>query len=89
MNNLIKIIEQFDPGRFSRRHVYLLELSEKVKSMGFFPLQITQNDIECYWIRLESKRDKHLNLTVEMIDDMEMFPDLLHALKEAARYEKR
>lgn len=60
MNNLIETIEQFDPGHFSRRHVYLLKLSEK---------------------------DKPLNITVEMIDDMEMFPDLLHALKEAARYE--
>ena len=57
--------------------------------MGFFPLQITQNDIECYQIRLQTNSDKVLNLTVYMIDDMKAFPDLLQTLKEVARYEER
>ena len=89
MNSLLETIEQFNPGHFARRYDYLLKFSEQVRSMGFFPLQITQNDIECYWIRLETKSDKVLNLTVEMIDDMKAFPGLLHTLKEVARYEER
>ena len=89
MNSLVETIEQFDPVHFTRRHNYLLRISEQVRSMGFFPLQITQNDIKCYWIRLQTKNDKALNLTVEMIDDMKAFPDLLHKLKEVARYEER
>jgi len=89
MNSLVETIEQFDPGHFTRRHDYLLRVSEQVRSMGFFPLQITQNDIECYWIRLQSKSDKVLNLTVDMIDDMKAFSDLLQTLKEVARYEER
>ena len=89
MNNLVETIEQFDPGHFTRRYDYLLKVSEQVRSMGFFPLQITQRDIECYWVRVETKTDKPLNFTVEMIDDINMFPDLLKALKEVARYEEQ
>jgi len=85
--SLKQTIEEFDPGHFGRRHNYLIKLSEQVRSMGFFPLQITQNDIDCYWIRLQTKSDRVLNLTVEAIDDMKVFPDLLQALKEVARYD--
>jgi len=89
VNSIVGTIEQFDPGHFTRRHDYLLRVSEQVESMGFFPLQITQNDIECYWIRLQTKDDNILNLTVETIDDMSVSPDQLHTLKEVARYEER
>jgi hypothetical protein len=89
MSSLIATIEQFDPGHFDRRYEYLLKLSKKVKEMGFFPLQITQKDIECYQVRVEAKDGKALALYVEMVDDMKAFPDLLKALKEVARYEER
>jgi hypothetical protein len=89
MNNLVETIEQFDPGHFTRRYDYLLKVSEQVRSMGFFPLQITQRDIECYWVRVETKCGKWYSLYVEMVYDMKAFPDLLNALKEVARYEER
>lgn len=89
MSSMIATIEQFDPGHFDRRYSYLLKLSEELKGMGFFPLQITQKDIECYQVRVETKCNREYSLYVEMIDDMKMFPDLLKALKEVARYEER
>lgn len=88
MSSLIATIEQFDPGHFDRRRKYLLELLEELKEIGFFPLQITQNDIECYRVRIESN-SKDLPVTCEMIEDIKHTPSLMDALKEAARYEKR
>jgi len=89
MINLIQTIEMYDPGHFDRRYNYLLELSEEVRTMGFFPLQITRNDIECYWIRLQTKSNDVLNLSVEMVEDMKVFPDLMKSLKEVAKHETR
>ena len=89
MSSLIATIERFDPGHFDRRYDYLVKLSKEVKEMGFFPLQITQKDIECYQVRVETKCGKWYSLYVEMVDDMKAFPDLLKALKEVARYEER
>lgn len=77
-------IEKFDPGHFDRRHDYLIKLSKQVRSMGFFPLQITQNDIDCYWIRLEGNDNKVLNVSFDLMD----VPGFVDILKEVARYEK-
>jgi len=81
-------IERFDPGHFDRRHSYLLKISKSVEAMGFYPLEITQKDIECYWIRIETVCGKGVNLTVEMFDDIKFSPSLLNLLKEVAKYKE-
>lgn len=86
MNTLIETIEQFDPGHFDRRHSYLSKVSKAVEAMGFYPLEITQKDIECYWIRIETVCGKGFNLTVDMFEDIKFSPSLLNLLKEVAKY---
>lgn len=88
MNTLIKTIEQFDPGHFDRRHSYLSKVSKAAKAMGFYPLEITQNDIECYWVRIETVCGKVVNLTVDMFEDIKFSPSLLKLLKEVAKYKE-
>lgn len=85
MNSLIETIERFDPGHFDRRYDYLVKLSKEVKEMGFFPLQITQNDIECYWIRLESINGKRTIFAPEYLDDC----NVIEVIKKVARHEER
>lgn len=86
MNTLIETIERVDPGHFDRRHNYLLKVSKAAEEMGFYPLEITQKDIQCYWIRIETVGGKGFNLTVEMFDDIKFSPSLLNLLKEVAKY---
>jgi len=88
MNNVIELIERFDPGHFERRYNKLLSLSKKLEDMGFYPLQITQNDIECYWVRLITDQGESLSITVETFYDLEDSPDLLNTLKIVAKYKK-
>lgn len=86
--NIKQTIEELDPGHFDRRSVVLEKLRTKAKDLGFFPLPLSQNDIDCYWIRLEpneSHKGKNISFQEEYADD-EYVIDLL---KEVARYETR
>lgn len=87
--NFRQSFEFLDPGYFAKRHDSLLKTSKEIRSMGFFPLKITENDIDCNWIRLETIDGGYYSLYEEMWEDMKIFPDLLKALKEVARYEER
>ena len=83
-----QIIEQFDPGHFDRRSVVLEKLCTKAKELGFFPLPLSQNDIDCYWIKLEPNeyhKGKNISFQEEFIDD----GYVIELLKEVARYETR
>ena len=84
--NVKQTIEQFDPGHFDRRKVVLEKLRTKAKDLGFFPLPLSQNDIDCYWIRLEpndSHKGKNISFQEEYTDD----GIIIDLLKEVARYE--
>jgi hypothetical protein len=84
--NLIHTIEQFDPGHFGRREEILEDLREKAKALGFFPLSLSWNDVECFWIRLEpneTHKGKKISFQKEYIDD----EFVLKLLKDVARYE--
>lgn len=79
-------IEQFDPGHFNRRSVVLEKLRIKAKDIGFFPLPLSQNDIDCYWIKLEpneSHKGKNISFQEEFTDD----ENVIELLKEVARYD--
>lgn len=91
MNELCQLIERFDPGHFSRRRDILEDMRKKVRDLGFFPLPLTQNDIECFWIRLEANdlhKGMQISLTREMYLDMLDLPDLMNAYKDVARCEE-
>lgn len=84
---LVKTIEQIDPGHFARRQDILENLRTKVRAMGFFPLPLTQNDIECFWITLQpnnANKDKKISVDREGLD----WEPYIEALKEVARYEQ-
>ena len=86
--NIKQTIEQFDPGHFDRRSVVLEKLRAKAKDLGFFPLPLSQNDVDCYWIGLEpneSHKGKNISFQEEYIDD----GIIIDLLKEVARYETR
>lgn len=84
--NLIQTIEELDPGHFARREDILEDLRVKAREMGFFPLQLSLNDIECFWIRLEpndAHKGKKISFQREYIDD----EYIIEVLKEVARYD--
>jgi hypothetical protein len=85
--NLVQTIEELDPGHFARREEILEDLRKKAKELGFFPLPLSQNDIECYWIRLESNemhKGKQISFQREYTDD----EYVLELLKDAAKYDR-
>ncbi len=84
--NLINIIEEFDPGHFNRREIILEDLRSKLSMMGFFPLPLSSNDIQCFWITLEpNEANKGKKISVDR-DSLDWVP-YIEALKEVARYE--
>lgn len=86
---LKQTIEQFDPGHFDRRKDILEDLREKVRELGFFPLPLTQNDIDCFWVRLEPN-DSHKGLHIHFTKD-DLFwlenENTFQIYKDVARYE--
>lgn len=87
--NLIQTIEELDPGHFKRREDILEDFRTKVRNMGFFPLPLSWNDIECFWIRLEGKNGKPHNITSELVQDALILPNLMEVLKEVMKYERK
>lgn len=86
--NLIQTIEEFDPGHFNRRAVILEDLRTKLCAMGFFPLHLTQNDIECFWVTLEPN-DSHKGKVIHMTREELEWDNFIEVVKEVARYETR
>ena len=90
MNSLIGLIEKHDPGHFGRRESSLDRLSKCVRDLGFFPLQITRREIECYWIRVEGKEEgKEVPITWEDYEDAIRNEKTMEILKGFCRYEER
>jgi len=84
--NLIQTIEELDPGHFGRREVILEDLRKKVKGLGFFPLPLTQNDIECFWIRLEAN-EMHKGMKISFQEEYTDDEYVLNLLKDVAKYD--
>ena len=85
--NLKQTIESFDPGHFGRREDILEDLRTKVRELGFFPLHLSQNDIDCFWVTLEpndSHKGRKINITREELT----WDNFIEVVKEVARYEK-
>lgn len=83
--NLIDTIEEFDPGHFNRRRVILEDLRSKLSMMGFFPLLLSWNDVECFWITLEpDEANKGKKITIDR-DSLD-WKSYVEALKEVAKY---
>ena len=88
--SLIQTIEELDPGHFTRRETILKDLRAKVRDLGFFPLPLTWNDIECFWIRLEpndSNKGLKIHLSEETYFDMINLSSLMEIYKGVARYD--
>ncbi len=86
MYDLNTTIESFDPGHFGRRKEILEDLSVKARRLGFFPLQISSSDVECFWLRLEANSShKNTKIRVERYDLECSY--YINLLKGVARYE--
>lgn len=85
--NLVQTIEEIDTGHFARRVDILEDLREKVRALGFFPLLLTQNDIECFWIRLEPNGSNQ-NLKIRVSKDELELNSYINVLKDVAKHEK-
>lgn len=84
--NLIQTIEKIDPGHFARREDILKDLQTKARELGFFPLTLSWDDIECFWITLEPN-DSHKGKKIRVTRDDLEWDAYAEALKEVARYE--
>lgn len=84
--SLIQTIEEFDPGHFARREDILEDLREKARALGFFPLPLKWNDVECFWIRLEPN-DSNKGLKIHATRDELEWDRYIEVLKEVARHE--
>ena len=85
--SLKQTIEEFDPGHFGRRAEILEDVRKKLRSMGFFPLPLTENDIDCFWVTLETN-GWHKDRAVHVSRDELELDGLIEVLKEVARYER-
>lgn len=84
--NLKQTIEEFDPGHFGRRAEILEDVRKKLRSMGFFPLPLTQDDIDCFWVTLETNelyKDRVVHASREELE----WDNFIEVVKEVARYE--
>ena len=86
--NLKQTIESFDPGHFARREDILEDLRTKLRSMGFFPLHLSQNDIDCFWVTLEPN-DLHKGMKISFQEEYTEDEYVLKLLKDVAKYETR
>lgn len=84
--SLIQTIEEFDPGHFARRKDILEDIREKARTLGFFPLPLTWNDVECFWIVLEPN-DSNKGLKIHATRDELEWGRYIEVLKEVARHE--
>ena len=84
--NLLQTIEELDPGHFARREDILEDLRTKLGEMGFFPLPLTQNDIECFWVALEPN-DSHKGRKIHVTRDELYWDNFIEVVKEVARYD--
>lgn len=84
--NLTKTIEEIDPGHFARRADILKDLRTKLHEMGFFPLPLSQNDIECFWVTLEPN-DSHKGRKIHVTKDELYWDNFIDVVKEVARYD--
>ena len=84
--NLKQTIEEFDPGHFGRRAEILEGIRKKLRSMGFFPLPLTETDIDCFWVTLETN-ELHKGRTVTVSRDELEWYNYIEVVKEMARYE--
>lgn len=84
--NIKQTIEQFDPGHFALREDILEDLRTKLSKMGFFPLPLTQNDIECFWVTLEPN-DSHKGRKIHVTKDELYWDNFIEVVKEVARYD--
>lgn len=85
--NLLQTIEELDPGHFARREDILEDLRTKLREMGFFPLPLTQNDIECFWVTLEPN-DSHKGRKIHVTRDELYWDNFIEVVKEVAKYEE-
>lgn len=88
--NLKQTIESFNPGHFARREDILEDLRTKVRELGFFPLPLSQNDIDCFWVTLEpndSFKHTKINMSKDIYLDILSLPYLLDIYKEVAKYD--
>ena len=83
---ILQTIEQLDPGHFARREDILEGLRTKLREMGFFPLHLTQNDIECFWVTLEPN-DSHKGRKIHVTKDELYWDNIIEVVKEVARYD--
>ena len=86
--NIKQTIEELDPGHFARREDILEDLRTKLSEMGFFPLHLTQNDIDCFWVALEPN-DSHKGRKIHVTKDELYWDNFIEVVKEVARYETR
>lgn len=89
--SLIATIEELDPGHFARREDILEHLRGKARALGFFPLPLTRNDVECFWIRLEPNESYGKNFRVHMSEesyfDAVELESVMDIFKRAAKYD--
>lgn len=86
--NIKQTIEELDPGHFARREDILEDLRTKLSEMGFFPLHLTQNDIDCFWVALEPN-DSHKGRKIHVTKEELYWDNFIEVVKEVARYETR
>ena len=62
-----------------------LKKRKMAKDMGFFPLPLSRNDIECFWITLEPN-EAHKNKKIKVDSDDLDYQPYIESLKGVAKY---
>lgn len=77
MDSLIATIEEFEPSHMVDRKYRLSEFKKEMEAEGYIVENITQKDIECYWIRVKSVEEKYVAIGYEYRYDLDIYKNLL------------
>jgi hypothetical protein len=83
--NINTVLEDIAPGHFSKRELTLKRLKSEWEAIGFFPQEVSHSDIECYWLRFETKDGKYYSTDVWSPNRTDEYT--INFMKEHLRYE--
>lgn len=67
------------------RRESLEHLRSHLAELGFEPLPLSLNDLECYWVRLATYDKKYVTISWELYEDALELDDLMNSLKNVCK----
>ena len=64
MDELIGVIEEFDPSHMDKRYQNLIDFKKELETEGYVVNEVTPFDVECYWVRAVASVNGHKDVSI-------------------------